>query len=279
MPASTRRAGPFLIVALLAASAYAAFAHGATGPPTEARVQVALAVLLALGVAAWLWDGGIRVDATGLGWLGVLVLAAFAAWTGTTVLWSISPDSTWTELNRVLGYLLVLALALAVGSSYAGALEAVAVGFLAVAMGVALYALGGKVAPGLHVSGVFDLDHTFGTSRLRAPLEYWNALGLLCALAAPVALRIAADSQRKTLVRLVSLGSLLILLAVLGMTYSRGAMMALGVGTIVAVALAEPRLRAVLLFALASLAVIVPLGFAFSAPDLTANGVPVGRRE
>ena len=279
MPASTRRAGPLLLVALLAASAYAAFAHGATGPPTETRVQVALAVLLALAVAAWLWDGGVRVDATGLGWLGVLVLAAFAAWTGTTVLWSISPDSTWTELNRVLGYLLVLLLGIGVGASYARAVELAAVGFLAVAMGVALYALGGKVAPGVHVGGLIDLDHTSGTSRLRAPLEYWNALGLVCALAAPVALRIAADSQRKTLGRLVSLGCLLILLAVLGMTYSRGAMMALGVGTIVAVALAEPRLRAVLLFALASLAAIVPLAFAFSAPDLTANGVPLGRRE
>jgi O-Antigen ligase len=279
MPASTRRAGPLLLVALLAASAYAAFAHGATGPPTETRVQVALALLLALAVAAWLWDGGLLVHATGLGWLGVLVLAAFAAWTGTTVLWSISPDSTWTELNRVIGYLLVLLLAIAVGSSYARALEVVATGFLAVAMAVALYALGGKVAPGLHVGGLFDLNHTFGTSRLRAPLEYWNALGLVCALAAPVALRIAADPQRGTPGRLVSLACLLILLAVLGMTYSRGAMLALAVATIVAVAFAEPRLRAMLLLALAAFAVVVPLGFAFSAPDLTANGVPVGRRE
>ena len=220
-----------------------------------------------------------RARATGLGWLGVALIAAFAAWTGTTVLWSISPDSTWTEFNRVIGYLLVLLLALAVGASYVRAVEAAAVGYLAVAVGVALYALGGKVAPGLHIHGLFDLNHTFGTSRLRAPLEYWNALGLVCALAAPIALRIAADSQRKTPIRLCSLASLLVLLAVLGMTYSRGAMMALGVGTIVAVALAEPRLRAVLLFALASLAVVVPLGFAFSAPDLTANGVPLSRRE
>src|SRR3954463_6957445 len=235
MPASTRRAGPFLIVALLAASAYAAFAHGATGPPTETRVQVALAVLLALSVAAWLWDGGIRVDATGLGWLGVLVLAAFAAWTGTTVLWSISPDSTWTELNRVLGYVLVLLLALSVGASWPRSLEAVAVGYLVVALLVALYALGGKVAPGIHVGGLIDLNHTFGTSRLRAPLEYWNALGLVCALAAPIALRLAADSQRNTLVRLGSLAAMLILLAVLGMTYSRGGMMALAVGTVAAV--------------------------------------------
>src|SRR3954469_9670439 len=197
MPASTRRAGPLLLIALLAASAYAAFAQGATDPDTETRLQVAFAALLALGTAVWLWGAGLRVRATPLGWLGVLLLLGFAAWTGTTVLWSISPDSTWTELNRVLGYVLVLLLALSVGASWPRSLEAVAVGYLVVALLVALYALGGKIAPGIHVGGLIDLNHTFGTSRLRAPLEYWNALGLVCALAAPIALRIAADSQRK----------------------------------------------------------------------------------
>src|SRR5215213_2217103 len=129
MPASTRRAGPLLLIALLAACAYAAFAQGATGPPAETRLQVAFALLLAVAVAAWLWDGGVRVRATGLGWLGVALLVAFAAWTGTTVLWSISPDSTWTEFNRVLGYLLVLLIALAAGASFARSLEFTAVGF------------------------------------------------------------------------------------------------------------------------------------------------------
>ena len=62
---------------------------------------------------------------------------------------------------------------------------------------VALYALGGKVAPGLHVGGLFDLDQTGVVARLRAPLEYWNALGLLCALAdARSRSRMATDLTR-----------------------------------------------------------------------------------
>ena len=52
MISKTRRAGPLLLLALLAAAAYAAFAHGATGPPTETRLQVAFALLLAVAVAA-----------------------------------------------------------------------------------------------------------------------------------------------------------------------------------------------------------------------------------
>ena len=31
--------------------------------------------------------------------------------------WSIAPDSTWTELNRTLAYMLVAAIALIVGAS------------------------------------------------------------------------------------------------------------------------------------------------------------------
>ena len=52
-------------------------------------------------------------------------------------------------------------------------------GYLAVAVLVALYAVGGKVAPGLHIADVIDLNHTRFIPRLRAPLDYWNALALV----------------------------------------------------------------------------------------------------
>jgi len=268
-----------LVVVLLAAVGYAAFAHGATGPPADTRLQVALALALALACAVWLWDGGLRVRASSLGWAGIVLLVLLAAWTGVTVVWSIAPESTWAQFNRTVAYVVVLVLAVTAGASDRRALVAAAAGFVGISVLVALYALGGKVAPGLHVGGVFSLDHTASVSRLRAPLEYWNALGLICALAAPLALRFAAASEAPRLARLAALASLLVLIVTLGLTYSRGGMLALGVGVAVAVALCAPRLRTLLLFGLAAVASVPPLAFAFTRPDLTGNGVPLAARQ
>ena len=106
-----------LVFALLAAVGYAAFAHGATRPPAETRLQVALALVLALACAAWLWDGGLRVRARPLGWAGIVLLVVFAAWTGVTVVWSIAPEGTWSQFNRTVAYVLVLVLAVTAGAS------------------------------------------------------------------------------------------------------------------------------------------------------------------
>ena len=268
-----------LVFALLAAVGYAAFAHGATRPPAETRLQVAIAVVLALACAAWLWDGGLRVRARPLGWAGIVLLVVFAAWTGVTVVWSIAPEGTWSQFNRTVAYVLVLVLAVTAGASDRRALVAAAAGFLGVAVVVALYALGGKVAPGLHVGSLFSLDHTAGLSRLRAPLEYWNALGLICALAAPLALRFAAASEATRVARLAALAALLVFLVTLGLTYSRGGVLALMVGVAVAVALCRPRVRALLLLGFAAAAAVPPLALAFTRPDLTGNGIPLAARQ
>ena len=110
---------------------------------------------------------------------GLALLAGFAAWSGLSIAWSIAPDQSWLELNRALAYGLVAALALVLGSSLPRAAERVALGYLAIATAVALYALGGKLFPWLEIPGILDLDHADRFSRLRAPLGYWNALGLV----------------------------------------------------------------------------------------------------
>ncbi|HVS27946.1 MAG TPA: O-antigen ligase family protein [Solirubrobacteraceae bacterium] len=270
-----------LLLALLVLLAYAAFAHGAVQPTQESRLQVALALVALLACAAWLFgDGSLRLAATPQAWLGLGLLATLAGWMALSLAWSVAPDRTWIEFNRTLTYALVVLLAIAVGVSHPRAVTRLATGWLVIAVAVALYSLGEKVLPGLHVHPLFDLNQTGSLSRLRGPLQYWNALALVCAMAAPVALRLAADERRSRRSRLAAQAALLVLIVVIGLTYSRGGVIALAVGLLVVFVLVRhARFRAALLLGLALLAALPPLLFAFVDSAVAGNFVPLGSRE
>src|SRR5438067_13513351 len=85
-----------------AAVAYAPFADGAIELPNEARLQVGVAALALLALAAWSFAARTRVAAPWAGWAALAALALFTVWTGVSFAWSIAPDRTWAELNRAL---------------------------------------------------------------------------------------------------------------------------------------------------------------------------------
>jgi tetratricopeptide (TPR) repeat protein len=267
-----------LLVGLLAAALYAAFARGAIDIPDESRLQVLLAALALGAAAAWLAPGSLRARAPAGAWWGLALLLAFGAWSALSLIWSVAPAQTWVELNRALEYALVVALALAVGSTDRRALNRFTLGWLLVASLVALYAIGGKVAPGLHVNGLFDLNHTAVLSRLRAPLDYWNALSLSMVLAVPIAIVRAADPHCGQRRRLWSLLALALLLTVAALTYSRGGIAALVVAVAVLTFLGGRRLRPVAVLALAALATAPALAYAFSQHALTHDEVSLSSR-
>lgn len=274
------RAPIALLLALLATVTYAVFAHGATDTPAETRVQLALAILTLL-VAGALASGrpGIRADTPVPARAGLAALLAFAVWSGLTLLWSIAPDDTWTQINRAVAYALVAILGVVVGASVPRACERVALGWLAVAVATALYAVGGKTFPGINVPGVFDLNQTATLARLRAPLDYWNALGLVLVMGVPVALRLALDRTRTERVRVAGALAVYLLTVTLGMTYSRGGVLALVVVLAVLVAGGGAgRLKTVLLAAVVGAAVAIPLTVAFSREALTQSGTSLAQR-
>ncbi|HEY0345590.1 MAG TPA: O-antigen ligase family protein, partial [Solirubrobacteraceae bacterium] len=271
------RSGAALVVALVAACAYAVFAHGAVGLPEEPRLQIGMAVVAIFAAAGWLFFGTLRLRAPASVWLAVGLLGAFAAWCGVTLLWSVTPDRTWAYINRGVVYTLVVVLAIAAASSAPRTIERVAFGWLAVALACALYALAGKVMPGATILGV-GFNHTAVASRLRAPLEYWNALGLVMVLAVPVALRLATDDTRRDAARLVGISALFVLLVGLGMTYSRGGLVALAVAVCVLTVLGRARLRGLAVMAVTIVATIPVLGLAFSRPALKAINMPLAVR-
>ena len=270
----------WLLFALLGLVLYAAFADGATDVPQETWLQVALLVLAAVAAAGILFGRRLGLRLSRVGWAGLALLTAFALWNGLTIAWSVAPDRSWLEVNRALAYVLAAGLGAVLGSTVRDAPRHFAAGLAIVAAPVALYALGGKTLPGLHIGGLFSLDHAGAVTRLRAPLEYWNALALFCVLAVAPALRLAADPERRPAPRLLALSLLYTLLVVVGLTYSRGGVLALVVGVTAYVVLSRTeRLRTVTLFAAAALAAAFPLAVALTRHDLTTNALPLTQRE
>src|SRR5579884_4382367 len=92
------RAPAALAAALLLLILYAAFAHGATSLATGARVQVAIAAIALVAGSACVWSGALRFRTPAPAFAGIALLAVFAAWSGASLLWSVAPDQTWTEL-------------------------------------------------------------------------------------------------------------------------------------------------------------------------------------
>src|SRR5919206_1549989 len=275
---SENRQAAALLLALVAACAYAAFAHGAVAIPEETRLQVGLALVSIVAAAAWLGWRGVTLSASRTAWWGIGLLVAFTAWCALTLLWSVMPDRTWGEVNRTISYVLVLVLAMAVGSSARLAIERLALGVLGVVVAVAAYAFGGKILPGVNIHPLFDLNHAAGIARLRAPLEYWNALALVCVFGVPVAVRVAADRGRRRATRLTALAATCLLIVVVGLTYSRGGFLALTAATIFMTWLGGARLRGLAIPGAPATAAVPILSVAFTRPALTGNGVPLGPR-
>lgn len=268
-----------LIAALVVLVLYAAFSDGSAGLAAQARVQVAVAVIAALATGAVLWTGTLRFDAARRAKVGLALFAGFAVWSAISLAWSVAPDQTWSEFNRALTYVIVLAAAIVAGASNPRAPELLARGFLLAVVAVALYGIGQKLVPGLHISGLFDLNQPQSLPRLEAPLGYWNALALFLGMGVPVALAFAVDRARTQRMRLWSLLALELLLLTLGLTYSRGGVLALAVGLVAGVVLTRARLRSLLWFGIAALAALPPLLVALVDPDLTGVGVGLPSRE
>ena len=160
------------------ASLYAAFASGAIGVAEQSRFQVMVAAIAFGTLAGLLFGRGVRFHPSrgallGVGLLGRLRRAGARCRSPgrsrpTRAGWRPTARSPTRWSRRW---------AIALGSSLPRAAERVALGYLAIATLVALYALGGKLFPWLEIPGLIDLNHTERFSRLRAPLDYWNALG------------------------------------------------------------------------------------------------------
>ncbi len=276
-PIRTPRPGAALLAALVAVCAYAVFAHGAVGLPEEPRLQIGVALVAVGAAVGLLLTRTLALRAPAEAWVGVGLLVGFAIWSGVSLLWSVAPERTWAHVNRAISYTLVVVLAMTLASSMPRALSRVAYGWLLVALACALYAIAGKIIPGVEILGI-DFNHAAIASRLRAPLEYWNALGLVMVLAIPIALRLTTDTTRRDVTRLVGIAALFVLVVAMFMTYSRGAILACVAAIVVLTALGGQRLRGLAVLGVTIVVSIPVLGLAFNRPALKGINVPLDER-
>jgi hypothetical protein len=135
-------------------------------------------------------------------------LAAFVAWNGISIAWSIEPSQSWDYFNRGVVYFAFACLGVLVGGALPRAVRATAFALAALLAALLLWTLLAKV--------VAPIERDYGRiARLRGPVEYWNALALLADGAVVLALWVAE--------RLRVAGALLLYVALVAcvLTYSR----------------------------------------------------------
>jgi O-antigen ligase len=183
-------------------------------------IAIILLWALAIAVAVRLWPvGPIPKGARVAG----AFLAAYAVWTGLSVLWSDSAEKSFNEADRVVLYLAVFALAVvAPGRLHRRWMDGIAAGIV----GVGVVALVSRLFPHL-----FDQTETLAQlfpaaqRRLSFPVDYWNGLATLMALGLPLLLH-AAVMNRQHMLRGLALAPAPALVSVIYLSSSRGGSLA-----------------------------------------------------
>ncbi len=206
-----------------------------------AAVVLAQALILRTTLAGRPFEGVGRTLAVPLGGLGL-----FAAWQLASVLWSHASAQTLDAFDKTLLYVLAFLL---FGSMRVSTVRlAWLARMLLVAMSVVcVIGLISRVLP--HVWPT--TGETFFNTRLNYPLTYWNAEGMIAALALILAFHLCADRGERWFVRVLSAAVMPALGATLLLTFSRGAIGAGVIGLIAYCVLTRPSTLASALIAAA----------------------------
>jgi O-Antigen ligase len=190
-------------------------------------------ILVAIALGVWSFQHVSRGALT-----AAALLALFATWTLASTAWATSAEGVFAEFDRVALYLGVYVLAVVVASRRE--LLRWSHGLAAGVVVVAAVALVSRLFPGTFSGrGIASIIPNAAT-RLSFPLGYWNGLGIFVALAIPILL--GAAVARGHVVGSVAVGSVPALAAVVFLSSSRGAVVALVAGVVVYL-VAEPRRR------------------------------------
>jgi hypothetical protein len=222
-------AAPFLAALIAVAGLGAAdggYFPGDWGLATLGFTLIAVTVLLVSDAP--------RPDRLELAFLGGLTL--FAGWAALSSFWSPGAAAPVLEAERGVLYVAATAAALLLLSTREAA-AALLGGIVAGAVLVSLYALGTRLFPG-HLGGAYDPSSGY---QLAEPIGYWNALGLLAAIAILLAIGFAAHGRLVT--RSLAGAATVVLLPTLYFSFSRGALVALAGGAVVQLALDPRRAR------------------------------------
>src|SRR4051812_13299731 len=209
------------VVVLLAGPSAVGFLDGGYFDP--GRLIAGIVAWVLFGVAALLSPSPLPRERAGR--LALLSLVLLTAWTGASIAWTPLSTPATDALQRLLLYVAALGAAAAIlRDPRARWLTEPALAFGTVV--VVGYGLTDRLLP-----GIFELERsTLANGRLEQPLTYWNGMGALAALGVLLCTRLAGDATRSRLLRAAAASSALPLAIGVWLSFSRGALAALGIG-------------------------------------------------
>ncbi len=142
---------------------------------------------------------------------------------------------------------------------------------LLAAVVVCAYALVTKVSPA-------SLDANDQYARLRAPYDYWNAIGLTAAMGVVACLWLGARRTGHALLSALAYPAMGLLLVTLMLAYSRGALVAMGVGVALWLCVVPLRLRGAAVLLVGGTAAMAVVAWDFSQHALSSEKVALALR-
>jgi hypothetical protein len=240
-----------------------------------AHPRLVAAIVVWLLVLALAVTGPAPLPRTLPGRLAVGGLAALTGWSALSILWAPQAGPAVQNVERLLLYL--GAFAAAIGVLREPRLRRAAEPALAAGAALVIaYGLAGRVLP-----DVVELASSRSAGgRLEQPLTYWNAEGVLAAMALVLCARLAGDRSRPRAMRVVAAAAAPLLGAGLYLTYSRGALAVAVLGLLVLSAAAPSRAQvraAGLVLAVAAAAAacteLLPGASTVTGPDRARDGL------
>jgi O-Antigen ligase len=225
-------------------------------------VWLVVVALLVLGAA------GRAILARPFYWGAGLILG-LAIWSAISSLWSGSVELSVIEADRILVYLGVF-LAAYLTAQTDQRRQRFGEGIGIAIVGVVLLALASRLLP--HVLAL-SADKSNG-SRLLYPLQYWNAVGIFCAMAGPLLMWLSRRSLVAFL-RPFAAGAIPAVVLALYFTYSRGGIAVLVVAVALLLALSPDRLWMLGTVVVGALCAVPAILYANSHAAI-ANNVPGG---
>jgi hypothetical protein len=257
-------------VALLAGPTVVAFFSG--GYFEHARLIAAIGAWIVVAVLAVAVDGPLLPGATAAR-LSLAGLALLTAWVAVSRSWAPMAGPAGEDVQRDVLYLGVLLAGVLAWRprAWAALVEPALAAGIVVVVG---YGVLGRLLP-----GVFDPQLSVAAGgRLDQPLTYWNAMGALAAMGVVLCARIAGDAERPPLLRTAGAAAIPTLGLGVYLTYSRGALAAVGCGLIVLAVLA-PTWEQVRPIVLGVVAAGVTAAIASRLDGVASLGGSVGHRE
>ena len=205
---------------------------------------------------------------------GGYALAAFAllaVFTALSVTWSLMPNDSWLETNRTLAYFAVFAGGLALARLRPQSWTALLAGIAISAVALAAWSVLTKVFP-----AAFATDETY--ARLRPPFDYWNSVGLAAALGVPALLWLGVRRSGHAALNALAWPGLGLLVMSLMLAVSRGALLAVAIGTAIWLIAVPLRLRAAILIGGVLVATVPLVAWAFAQDGITGDNARMALR-